>query len=382
MPGEPRGFFFGKSRFFPAALDDAFAQIVIEQARAAPTPLCRIDFQQTGGALADVDNEATAFWGRDSEWNVPLNAITADPARDREACVAWGRDTMAALAPASIGVYSVELRPGFPETRAEVDAAFGGNLPGCARSRPGSIPTTCSGATTRSDRAAYPPRMDIQFLDVIPVVACEDIAATHDFLVDALGFVSAGLERDGTGQVVHGEVRAGEHRIWLHMTTAEAGLATPTSLGGSGGGNVIQVVDVDAHFERRARPARPSCRSPPTRTTANASTACATPTATAGGSPRRPRRPPPADRGVQAGVYRARGRSVVGGEQGARRPHHDLVHLVGDLRDRARRPCARRVRRTARAGTGWSLPTSAGRRSWRGPCGRSTTSGAAAAASP
>ena len=36
---------------------------------------------------------------------------------------------MAALAPASTGVYSVELRPGFPETRAEVDAAFGGNLP-------------------------------------------------------------------------------------------------------------------------------------------------------------------------------------------------------------------------------------------------------------
>jgi len=36
---------------------------------------------------------------------------------------------MDALAPSSTGVYSVELRPGFPETRAEVDAAFGGNLP-------------------------------------------------------------------------------------------------------------------------------------------------------------------------------------------------------------------------------------------------------------
>ena len=138
--------------------------------------------------------------------------------------------------------------------------------------------------------------MDIQFLDVIPLIACEDIAVTHDFLVDALGFVSAGLERDGTGQVVHGEVRAGDRRIWLHMTTAEAGLATPTTLGGSGGGNVIQVVDVDAHFERAgARPARPSSRSPPTRTTGNASTACVIPTATAGGSPPRPRHPPPAD---------------------------------------------------------------------------------------
>jgi FAD/FMN-containing dehydrogenase len=26
-------------------------------------------------------------------------------------------------------VYSVELRPGFPETGAEVEAAYGGNLP-------------------------------------------------------------------------------------------------------------------------------------------------------------------------------------------------------------------------------------------------------------
>ena len=127
--GEPRGFFFGKSRFFPSSLDGAFADLVIERARAAPTPMCRIDFQHTGGALADVDNEATAFWGRDSEWNVPLNAITADPMRDREACIAWGRDTMAAFASSSTGVYSVELRPGFPETRDEVDAAFGGNLP-------------------------------------------------------------------------------------------------------------------------------------------------------------------------------------------------------------------------------------------------------------
>ncbi|MGH8985647.1 MAG: FAD-binding protein, partial [Acidimicrobiia bacterium] len=102
---------------------------VIDRARAAPTPLCRIDFQQTGGALADVANDATAFWGRDAEWNVPLNAITSDAARDREACMAWGRETMDALAPSSVGVYSVELRPGFPETHAEVDAAFGGNLP-------------------------------------------------------------------------------------------------------------------------------------------------------------------------------------------------------------------------------------------------------------
>jgi hypothetical protein len=34
-----------------------------------------------------------------------------------------------AFAPHVIGVYSVELRPGFPETGREVEAAYGGNLP-------------------------------------------------------------------------------------------------------------------------------------------------------------------------------------------------------------------------------------------------------------
>ena len=36
---------------------------------------------------------------------------------------------MRAFQPHTIGVYSVELRPGFPETDAEVEAAYGGNLP-------------------------------------------------------------------------------------------------------------------------------------------------------------------------------------------------------------------------------------------------------------
>jgi MerR family transcriptional regulator, thiopeptide resistance regulator len=92
--------------------------------------------------------------------------------------------------------------------------------------------------------------MSNEFLDVITVIACADIAATHEFLVETLGFASAGLEHGGDGNVVHGEVRAGDRRIWLHRTTPEHGLATPAELGGSGGGNVVQVTDVDAHFER------------------------------------------------------------------------------------------------------------------------------------
>lgn len=131
LPGAegPRGSFFGKSVFTGPTLDaDAdVAQALAASIRLAPTRACRIDFQHTGGALADVDDAATAFWGRSGEWNIPLNAIWSD-GDDGDQCRAWAGETVAALASHTIGVYSVEVRPGFPETSSEVEAAFGGNL--------------------------------------------------------------------------------------------------------------------------------------------------------------------------------------------------------------------------------------------------------------
>ena len=82
--------------------------------------------------------------------------------------------------------------------------------------------------------------------DVIPVVPYEDISAAHDFLVRVLGFSSAGLAEDGDGKVIHGEVRAGDRRIWLHA--AASGLTTPRMAGSTTGGMVVHVADVDAHF--------------------------------------------------------------------------------------------------------------------------------------
>jgi uncharacterized glyoxalase superfamily protein PhnB len=86
--------------------------------------------------------------------------------------------------------------------------------------------------------------------DIIPLLACSDISAEHDFLVGVLGFTSAGLERLASGAVVHGEVRAGDRRIWLHLTDQPARLETPSTLGAAGGGLVIHVEDVDAHFAK------------------------------------------------------------------------------------------------------------------------------------
>lgn len=86
--------------------------------------------------------------------------------------------------------------------------------------------------------------------DVIPLLACADIAAEHDFLVDVLGFRSGGVERGGDGSVVHAEVRMGRRRVWLHRTDAASGLVPPGPSGPAGGGIVVHVPDVDASFAR------------------------------------------------------------------------------------------------------------------------------------
>src|SRR4051794_28612040 len=104
---------------------------------------------------------------------------------------------------------------------------------------------------SRSDAPAavtfYDPAMSSDFLDAIPVLACLDIRAEHDFLVDVVGLESAGLvEHDN--KVVHGEVRAGERRFWLHESVGA--LSSPNQSGLRSGGIVLHVADVDLHFER------------------------------------------------------------------------------------------------------------------------------------
>jgi MerR family transcriptional regulator, thiopeptide resistance regulator len=83
---------------------------------------------------------------------------------------------------------------------------------------------------------------------VIPVLIYEDIEAGHDFLVNVFGFTSDGIERAPDGAVVHGEVRLGEARIWLHRVSGD--LASPRTLAQLNGGLVVHVDDVDRHYAR------------------------------------------------------------------------------------------------------------------------------------
>lgn len=92
---------------------------------------------------------------------------------------------------------------------------------------------------------------------IIPLLVYRDIQAAHDFLVDAFGFEPGGVERNGEGQAVHGEVRTHEGAIWLHRVTAEHRLDSPLSVPPAGSGVVVFVDDVDRHYEHaRAAGAR------------------------------------------------------------------------------------------------------------------------------
>lgn len=90
---------------------------------------------------------------------------------------------------------------------------------------------------------------------IIPLLAYQDIAAAHDFLVSAFGFTSGGVYRTPEGKAVHGEVRAGHAAIWLHHLSS--GLDSPKAVDVANSGLVVHVDDVDAHFEHaRAAGAR------------------------------------------------------------------------------------------------------------------------------
>lgn len=98
---------------------------------------------------------------------------------------------------------------------------------------------------------------------LIPVLVYRDIAAAHDFLVQAFGFAAGGVERDGEGTAVHAEVRVGDAPVWLHRVTDEHQLGSPETLDMAGSGLVVYVTDVDAHFAR-ARAAGARVQSEPT----------------------------------------------------------------------------------------------------------------------
>jgi MerR family transcriptional regulator, thiopeptide resistance regulator len=82
----------------------------------------------------------------------------------------------------------------------------------------------------------------------ISILVYADIEAAYDHLLRVFGLGAGQLTRDDAGNVVHGEVQAGDGVVWLHPESPEFGLASPKTLGAATSSVAVMVDDVDAHF--------------------------------------------------------------------------------------------------------------------------------------
>lgn len=118
----PRGLrYYVKSVYLDELSDDALCTLV-EHAARMTSPLSLVTLQHYGGAVSQVDPDATAYSYRNAAFAVTMGAAWTDPAED-ERHIAWSRDFYAALLPLSHGVYVNFMGMGEGEDR--VKAAYG-----------------------------------------------------------------------------------------------------------------------------------------------------------------------------------------------------------------------------------------------------------------
>jgi hypothetical protein len=97
----PRNGYYWKSHYL-AGLSDAAIDAAVEHHLLAPQPWSYSLMGQLGGAIAGIDNDATAYPHREAPFIININGVDDDPAHD-DAVIAWTRATFEALAPFSTG---------------------------------------------------------------------------------------------------------------------------------------------------------------------------------------------------------------------------------------------------------------------------------------
>lgn len=94
--------YYAKGGFFPE-VDEATITTAIERLAVAPTAEAEVYCLQLGGAVCDIDEDATPYAGR-AAGHYWISAVAwDDPAKDGQN-VAWGRETAARLAACSLNV--------------------------------------------------------------------------------------------------------------------------------------------------------------------------------------------------------------------------------------------------------------------------------------
>jgi DNA-binding transcriptional MerR regulator/uncharacterized glyoxalase superfamily protein PhnB len=93
----------------------------------------------------------------------------------------------------------------------------------------------------------------------ISILVYADIETAFTYLIEVFGLGPGELFHDEAGEVVHGEVQAGDGVIWLHPERPAFNLASPRTVGASTAMMAVMVDDVDAHFryaKKRGAPIR------------------------------------------------------------------------------------------------------------------------------
>jgi FAD binding domain/Berberine and berberine like len=123
--GEQRAYW--KSQYVNELSDEAI-DVLAQRAKTRPAPLTMVNTFRMGGAIAEVDEEATAFAERKPEYMVSLDGIWTDAAEDAE-CVAWIRSTWDEVSEFGTGAVYLNFTGLADEApSAGVDSAFGRNL--------------------------------------------------------------------------------------------------------------------------------------------------------------------------------------------------------------------------------------------------------------
>jgi FAD/FMN-containing dehydrogenase len=108
---------------FVSKLDDVFVSLMTRQIAAAPTAECDVYMIQLGGAVADVDDDETAYSGRSNHYYYVVTGFWDRP-EDRQAAVEWGRETAALFSQAS-GVTSNYVNEQSDSSNDFVQRAYG-----------------------------------------------------------------------------------------------------------------------------------------------------------------------------------------------------------------------------------------------------------------
>ena len=110
--------YYWKSVFL-AALSEEVIDLVVEYGRESPSKLATIDIWHLGGAVADLPQDATAFWHREKPYMLNFEANWDDPADD-EANVGWVRSGIADLRDLDVASGQYGNFPGFAEDPAKL----------------------------------------------------------------------------------------------------------------------------------------------------------------------------------------------------------------------------------------------------------------------